>query len=317
MVSADRLKSLKIFREIPAASLERLAGDIIEKEHRAGDIILKEGDLSGSLYLIASGSVNVQKKLDREGERFKVVARLEAEEFFGEMSFLENQPHSATIAAQTDVRLFVLPRASLDRVIGKDPKLALEQIVTLLSGVSSRLRRTTRELVTVFEVARVMGQEAMLDQLVDQVTSQLWSVLRETMSVAFYRWNPFNDEYALLSSKGPDGSSFPATIEAASPLLKNIEGPLEHIKNLTPESKTIEPLRLQEGDVIVSRVDLLQNREGLFIYHSSRSDHFDSGDRQLMETVSAMLAPALATARGREEEASKRLLQERRQRYEI
>ncbi len=291
MISVPELKKLKVFRESSPASLERLAANMVAKTFAAGESVLKEGELSGTLYLIASGTAAVEKKLDKEGGRSKIVAKLGEEEFFGEMSFLESQPHSATVVAETECKIFLLPRSILQDLISQDPKLALEPVLTLFSGVSARLRRTTRELVTVFEVARVVALATTVEELARQVVDRLRSDLGERASIAFYTWNVFNDEYARVAVEGPHVDVFPLVLDGR------------------------DPLSLPHGNVLLARIEMLQNREGLLGFHLPAPASFDAGERQMIDTVSAVLAPALATARGREEESARLRLQRGRESY--
>ncbi|MCB4756569.1 MAG: cyclic nucleotide-binding domain-containing protein [Elusimicrobia bacterium] len=313
MIPLERLKSLKIFADIAPASLTLLGQDMVEKTYGPGTVILKEGEESGSLYLIAAGSVSVEKKLGDEGARSKIVARLEAEEFFGEMSFLENASHSATIVAQEETHIFLLPRSAVEDLIKKDPGSALDQVMTLMSGVSSRLRRTTRELVTVFEVARMMGQPTQVDELMKQVVAHLLATFGEKTSVAFYRWNPFNDEYSAISVQGAHRSLFPAVLELKAPLLADLKEGQESLPDLTGVSRVLSPLNVTLGHLVISRSDMQNNREGLFLYYAPQPRSFDAGERQMMETISAVIAPALSTARSREEDLARSRLERSKQ----
>jgi CRP-like cAMP-binding protein len=316
MVPLDRLKKLKIFKEALPASLERLSKDMVEKTYASGDIVLKEGEASGALYLILSGSVAVQKKV--EGDQSKVVARLEAEEFFGEMSFLENQPHSATIVAQEETTIFLLPRTALNELIQKDATVALDQVLTLLSGVSARLRRTTRELVGVFETARYVGQSLSVEDLMEKIIGRLRSDLGEAVSGAFYRWNLYNDEYALIRSQGPAGTSFVPEIESRSALLAKLpESELMVVPDLAKHPQPVSPFSFSKGVLVASRIDMRGRRQGLLIFYSEEPRVFDSGEKQMIETISAVLAPALETACAREEEAARVKLEQNKQRYSI
>lgn len=312
MIAVDRLKALHIFADSSVAALSRLAEDMIEKTYAKGQLILKEGESSGSLFLIASGSVAVQKRLDKEGDRTKAVARLEAEEFFGEMAFLENQPHSANVVAIEDATLFVLPRASLDRLIDKDAKLALEQVLTLLSGVSSRLRRTTKELVTVFEVSRLLGFPLGFEEMIRQILKEVAEAMGGNVSIGFYRWNMFNDEYGLLQSTG-NADMLPEVLEATSPLIKMMDGDFESVADMSNPPRHFKPLSVSKGHVLLAKSDMQKNKEGFFMAYHPQSRYFDPGKRQLLETVAAVLAPALATARTRDEEFARRRMEQNRQ----
>lgn len=67
---------------------------------KAGDVIFKEGDPPGSLYIIEVGVVEIS----RGQETDKVVlAERSTKEVFGEMALVDLQPRSATATALTDV----------------------------------------------------------------------------------------------------------------------------------------------------------------------------------------------------------------------
>lgn len=293
MVSMESLKKFKIFQDAPASHLEKLSRDMNEKTFEKGAVICKEGEAGGALYLIASGSVAVEKKAFQEETGSKVVARLEMGEFFGEMSFLQGVPHSATVVAQEPTKILMLSRAALDELMKKDSKTALEQVLTVSMGLSNRLRSTTRELVSVYETARAVGSALNIEELARRVMGQLSLDFGPTVSMAFYRWNIFNEEYSRVVGLGPKKDSFPPALES------------------NPK------LSFEKGQLVVSRIDMLNEREGVCIYYSETADAFFSGERQMIETVSAVLAPAMASARNREEELSRQMLQRSKQGFSI
>ncbi len=295
MVEIDRLKRFKIFEGAPASLLEKLSATLTEKKFTSGAVICKEGDAGGALYVIESGKVAVEKKAFHGEAASKIIARLESGEFFGEMAFLQGLPHSATVTAQDNTTLFLLTRSSLDDLAKKDAASALDQVLTVAMGLSNRLRSTTRELVTVFEVARSVAEAKTIDDLAANVVGQLQLDLGASTSVAFYRWNMFNDEYSLLVFRGQKGDPFPNVL-----------------------SSSLDPLPFEKGKYILSRIDMLNDRQGLLVYLAEQPNSFDAGERQMMDTVAAVLAPALASARHREEEESReRLIRSKQSGYTL
>lgn len=261
-----------------------------KKKFRPGDVICKEGEAGGTLYLIESGSLTVEKKAFEGEAASKVVARLGPGEFFGEMAFLQGLPHSATVIAQTEASLMLLSRSTLDDLIGKDPSAAVNEVLNVAMGLSGRLRATTRELVTVYEIARAVADATDMDGLARQTLGQLQLDLGEGRSVAFYRWNMFNDEYALISARGADEGRFPAVI-----------------------ASSVGNLPFQAGQFVLSRIVRAGKPLGLLVYTSAKKDSFDAGERQMMETVAAVLSSAMASAFQREEDEARRRLERNKQ----
>lgn len=294
MIAVDKLSKLKLFAGVSPAALARLGEAMEEKNFGPNETVIREGEKTGSLFVIAGGAVSVEA-------HSKVVARLGSDEFFGEMAFLGNEAHSATVTATEKTAVYVLPRSAVDQLIKREPTAAIDQMSALFAVVSGRLRRTTEELVTVFDVARLIGGTNDFNQLVRSVLERVAGPLGKDVSAAFYRWNPFNDEYGLVSALGPEKHSFPVAIEISSPLIKNSALAFENIGDIAKAGRAIEPLLFKTGHALVARADGSGGREGLFVYYNGVPAAFDAGKRQLVETVSAVLAPALESARAREE----------------
>ena len=75
---------------------------------KKGQVVLNEGEIDDSFFIILSGSVAVQKKR-------KKIATIAIGECFGEMAYLQGQSRMATIAAETDCILLKISGTLLDR----------------------------------------------------------------------------------------------------------------------------------------------------------------------------------------------------------
>ncbi|MDB4967765.1 MAG: Potassium efflux system KefA protein [Myxococcales bacterium] len=95
----------------------------------AGEVIIKAGDAGDSLFVIRSGSVGV--RISGDGLE-KEVATLGEGEFFGEMSLLTGEPRRATVVAKSDAECYVIKRASFQRILQENARLA-DEIGKLLS----------------------------------------------------------------------------------------------------------------------------------------------------------------------------------------
>lgn len=107
----------------------------------AGAVLLEEGERAEALYLVRRGEVVVEKQ-DARG-RPRILARLGEGAVFGELSFLDGQPASATVRATGAARVARLPRQRLEA----DPALAGLKIrlhAHLAREVVARLRATDR-----------------------------------------------------------------------------------------------------------------------------------------------------------------------------
>jgi CRP/FNR family transcriptional regulator, cyclic AMP receptor protein len=291
MISADELRQLRIFRDASDAAVARLASVMRERLCVDGEVILKEGDTGAGLHLIASGAAVVRKNID--AGTTKDVAHLTVGQFFGEMSLVEKMPASAEVAAEGDTRLFILDSKDFDALMTRSPNEAVAHLTTLLSGLSSRLRQTTRELVTLFQVARNLSVIESPEKLATVVTGILSGMMGESITIGLYLWNPFNDEYARAARMGGRSALLPDLIEKAD----------------------IGALKMPPGDLVLSRCDLEGKPQALFVYFTDLPQVFEPGDRQVMETVSSVLALAFHTARVREDEQVRRDYEAKKQNF--
>ena len=96
------LHSLPLFSPLPPATLEYLAGRLVQRRFAAGTTILRKGERGDAFFVIAEGTVEVEPD---EGS----VRQLGRGEHFGEIALLRDVPRTATVIATTDVELLELP----------------------------------------------------------------------------------------------------------------------------------------------------------------------------------------------------------------
>jgi CRP-like cAMP-binding protein len=112
----------------------------VKETYKDGQAILKEGGYGEGTYLIISGKVRITKKIDDENLD---IALLEKGDYFGEMSFLDRLPRSASATAVGDVQLGLIDKDFLDEEINKTS----EEFRHILYTVAERLRKTSSLVV--------------------------------------------------------------------------------------------------------------------------------------------------------------------------
>jgi CRP/FNR family transcriptional regulator, cyclic AMP receptor protein len=111
------------------------SNDIETRRVRAGGIIFREGESADELFVIKSGYVRIQI-----GNR--TMADLAADNIFGEMALIDNEPRSATAIAITDVELVPVSEKQFLFLVSQTPYFALKVMRTL----AQRLRATSKAL---------------------------------------------------------------------------------------------------------------------------------------------------------------------------
>jgi cAMP-dependent protein kinase regulator len=100
-MDASDLKSVPLFAGLSKRERELVARFADEIDVPAGKVLTQEGGPSQEFFVITSGSATVT----RDGAE---VGHLEAGDFFGEIGILLSEPRTATVTADTPMRLLVL-----------------------------------------------------------------------------------------------------------------------------------------------------------------------------------------------------------------
>lgn len=102
-------------------------------------ILIKEGELSDSMYWVQRGQLKVTK---RRGNEDIVLGEVTTGELVGEISFLDQDARSATVQAVTDCELIEIPQESIDNIFKTQPKW----LEILIKTLAERLRRANARI---------------------------------------------------------------------------------------------------------------------------------------------------------------------------
>ncbi|MBN2586565.1 MAG: cyclic nucleotide-binding domain-containing protein [Candidatus Fermentibacteraceae bacterium] len=103
----------------------------------AGQDLIEKGEGSDDLYIVTEGSFKVYD--DTLGEDF-VHAILEQGDIFGEMSFIDGIPRSASVRAISDGSVLRMGKGEFDNLLVSSPDTAMLFIFTLARVITRRLR---------------------------------------------------------------------------------------------------------------------------------------------------------------------------------
>lgn len=132
----DSLSSL----EFPPEDLEWLRDRGIKRSYPKHAVLINEGELSDSFYIVLSGRVKVFVS-DENGK--EVILRTQKEgEYFGELALLDEMPRSASVMTLEKSRLSVVSKAAFGRCLKEHPDLALK----LLRSLAQRVRSLTENV---------------------------------------------------------------------------------------------------------------------------------------------------------------------------
>jgi CRP/FNR family cyclic AMP-dependent transcriptional regulator len=114
------------------------------KSYKAKTMLLKQGEVCDSLYLILEGSVSVMVEDEGEKDHMMVVSYLNPGDFVGEMGLFEDeaQVRSAMVVAKTECEVAEISYERFHQIKSQFPDI----LFAISRQLGKRLRQTTRKL---------------------------------------------------------------------------------------------------------------------------------------------------------------------------
>jgi len=112
----------------------------VRKKFFPGQVLVKEGEISGWAFLILNGRVSVTKKV---GGRDQLLAELGANDLVGEISVIDRKPRTATVTAMTETDALMLNLTNLPEVMRDHPDTA----IVLFRSMANKLRLANEKVL--------------------------------------------------------------------------------------------------------------------------------------------------------------------------
>jgi CRP-like cAMP-binding protein len=171
-VDLTKLPPIPLFSDLSKNAFIELMERMDIRNMTTGDVIVREGEVGNSFFIIASGQVHVEKTVNGTAIH---LATLNDGTFFGEIALLSDAPRTASVVADTDGELFEISRSVLDKVIAEYPsvhqvmmrfyKQRLLSNLLNTSPIFSRFDKTQRKaLIEMFRSREVAPGEAVLTE---------------------------------------------------------------------------------------------------------------------------------------------------------
>lgn len=138
------LQNVYLFKTLGGADMDALAEIVSAEVFAPTDEVFSQNDKATALYLIKHGSVEI-KQQSKSGDVIKI-ATLGTGSHFGEMSFLDGAPRSATAACMERSEILVVPYEKLNELVKSRPEFAAKFYREMAAFLAGRLRITTSDL---------------------------------------------------------------------------------------------------------------------------------------------------------------------------
>ena len=129
------VREIDIFSDLSVSELAAVASVTEAVSHTPDQVVIQEGDVGETMFLIVKGRVAVIKHLGAENEL--ELDQIDSGDYFGEMALFEDRQRSASIRTLTESEFLVLHKAEFNEIVHEFPEIALNACRVL----SDRIRR--------------------------------------------------------------------------------------------------------------------------------------------------------------------------------
>jgi CRP-like cAMP-binding protein len=138
------LKDCFLFKDLSPSEFESLLRIFKEKSYRPGEVLLEKNSLNSFFYILLEGQASVRESTP---ENLDIdIYQLKPGEFFGEISFIEQQPVSAKVVAHNLVRTLRVSFSDLAQLFEKNPGIEVKFLRQLALGLTQRIRKANKEI---------------------------------------------------------------------------------------------------------------------------------------------------------------------------
>jgi CRP/FNR family transcriptional regulator, cyclic AMP receptor protein len=152
-----------LFRNLTKNELRFIEKIIHVRKYRAGELVFRQGETGVGMYIIVKGRVEISiiddVLMERDKEKEIVVTTLEAGDFFGELSLVEeNSRRSATATAAEDTVLVGFFKPDLLEVLERSSATGVKVVFRLAEVLGRRLKETTDKITQLKKEIRLLGE---------------------------------------------------------------------------------------------------------------------------------------------------------------
>lgn len=136
----DLIRRVPLFSTLTQSQAESVADAVVKRRYKRGEVIVEQGKKSNFLAIVLTGRARVVTTDSRGRE--VILATMNPGDYIGEMSLIDNQPHSATVRAEVQTDVLILGRPEFARCLPENTSMAY----AVMKGLVQRLRHADRKI---------------------------------------------------------------------------------------------------------------------------------------------------------------------------
>ncbi len=128
--AADTLKKVPLFAGLDDKEIQRIAGRMVERRYKVGDLLTEQGSSGIGFFVIEDGTADVTVDGEAKGS-------VGPGDYFGEVALLagSDRTRTATLTATTDMLTYGMTSWDFKPLVESHPELASK----LLAAMAARL----------------------------------------------------------------------------------------------------------------------------------------------------------------------------------
>jgi CRP/FNR family cyclic AMP-dependent transcriptional regulator len=158
----ELLRKIPLFSELSDDQLRKVQDLCERRRYEAGVKVISEGEEGDEMFIVVEGKVEVSKAITfqapgQDHVKFeKQLVVLREGNYFGEVALLASDTRSATVTALSDLDVWVLQGAPIQKLMAQDFELGYRLLSVMSRELCVRLGRANediRKLMTAFAIA--------------------------------------------------------------------------------------------------------------------------------------------------------------------
>jgi len=133
-----QIGQIPLFQGLPEKQLAELSRIIVDQKYKQGEVLFSEGDDATGFFVLMSGRLKIFK-LSFEGKE-QILHFVDPGDPFAEVAMFAGSHYPAHAEALKESRAIFFPRAAFEKLIKRDPDLAMNMLAIL----SQRLKYFSR-----------------------------------------------------------------------------------------------------------------------------------------------------------------------------
>jgi len=164
------LQGTELFKGLSPEQIRKVLNICHTVRFPANEIIMNEGEMGDSMYIILQGTVEVIKRLimaavddDESADKSKVFTRLDAtglHPVFGEIALLQESKRTASVRTVTDCILYEIKKKDFLSLTESDFEFGYRILLNMAGIVSERLRKADEDTVKLTTVLSMILKES-------------------------------------------------------------------------------------------------------------------------------------------------------------